>query len=317
MTSVDDDLDIRAALADLTEDQPPVPAGRLAAVRGKAVASRRRRISGAALAVAAVAALAVSLATLPRAASQQPLARQVPGWALPWPDHRNGSVPQSDLGDAVLTWRLTEAGIVNTGLRASAAEIAAYLAPYQVTWYLAQTIDHGRFVVVMFEARRLGKTQLVFGYAPASQLAGLRWPPGPFVGRGPWVLAITRAPDPDAQYAAVSGVVNSGTSSHPDDWIVMLAAPGTRSISWRAMTTRGLRSAATPASSGLAVTFAGGLTGQVLLTGLSTARGFVPLEIAALQPGERTGTLLPVPPPGPYHPASPGQYGRNTRLPDY
>ena len=291
MAPVNDDLDIRAALADLTEGQPPLPPGRLAAVRGKAAASRRSRIASAVVAAAAAAAVAVSLATLPRATLQQPPARQVPGWALPWPDHRNGSVPQSDLEYAVLSWRLTEAGIENTGLKTSPSELVAYEARYRVIWYLAQTIDRGRFVVVMFEARRLGKTQLIFGYAPASQLTGFRWPPGLSIGRGPWVLSIMRAPDPDTGRLAVGGTVNTGTSSHPDDWVVMLAAPDVRSIRWQALTTHGIRPTTTPASSGLAVTAASWLKGQVLVTGLSTEHGFVPLAVP-LGPAQCRGAQL-------------------------
>jgi hypothetical protein len=286
MAPATDDLDIRAALADLTEDQPPVPPGRLAAVHGKAAASRRRRIASAVVAAVAVVAVAVALAAVPRATSQQPLARQTPGWALPWPDHRSGGVPQSDLNYAVFSWRLTVSG--NTGMAATPAEIVAYKAPYRVTWYLAQTIDRGRFVVVMFEARRLGKTQLVFGFAPARQAARFRYPPPLEANRGPWVLAITQAPDPDTRNLAFGGAVNTGTASDPDDWIVMLAAPDVRGISWFATTTHGVRRATTPASSGLAVTDAGRLTGQVKLTGLAIAHGFVwnfPLRNAPLRPG--------------------------------
>jgi hypothetical protein len=282
MAHVDGELDIRAALADLTDGQPPVPPGRLPAVRRKAASSRRRRLASAGGAGVAVVALAVALATVPRTAPQQPLTRHVPGWALPWPDHRSGSVPQSDLDYAVLSWRLTESGIVNTGLRTSPAQLVAYEKPYQVTWYLAQTIDRGRFVVVMFEARRLGKTQLVFGYAPARLLAGFR-PSGIFVGRGPWVLAIARGPDPHTRHLAFGGTVNTGTSSHPDDWLVMVAAPGVRSISWQAFSAHGLRSGTTPAPSGIAVTNVGRLTGQVLLSGWP--RGLLPLQIVPLSPG--------------------------------
>jgi hypothetical protein len=280
MAPVDDELDIRAALADLTEGQPPVPPGRLPAVRRRAASWHRRRLASAAAAAAAVVALAVALAALPGAT--QPLARQVPAWALPWPDHRSGSVPQSDLDYAVLSWHLTVAGIVNTGLRTSPAQLVAYEKPYQVTWYLAQTIDRGRFVVVMFEARRLGKTQLVFGYAPARLLAGFR-PSGIFVGRGPWVLAIARGPDPHTRHLAFGGTVNAGTSGHPDDWLVMVAAPGVRNISWQALSAHGLRSGTTPAPSGIAVTNVGRLTGQVLLTGWP--RGLLPLQIVPLSPG--------------------------------
>jgi hypothetical protein len=63
MAQVDDELAIRAVLADMTADQPPAPPHRYGAVRRKAVLQRRRTLAGAAAAVAILvfAALAIPL----------------------------------------------------------------------------------------------------------------------------------------------------------------------------------------------------------------------------------------------------------------
>src|SRR6516165_6993377 len=108
MTPLDDDHAIRAALLDLADGQPPPPHDRFQAVRRRAIRRRWRQLSGVVTTVAAAAGLIVGLLRLPAPQPQvqpQPqAARAVPGWALAWPDHRNGSVPQSVLDLAVLTW---------------------------------------------------------------------------------------------------------------------------------------------------------------------------------------------------------------------
>jgi hypothetical protein len=99
---IDDEVAARAAFADLSAGQPPFAAGRFAAVKHRAVLRRRRQLAGGALAVAAAVALAVSVSQLADGQRPQPPARSVPRWALSWPDHRNGSVPQQVLDRAVI-----------------------------------------------------------------------------------------------------------------------------------------------------------------------------------------------------------------------
>ena len=60
----DDEVAVRAALADLTAGQPPFPAGRFAAVKHRAAMHRRRQLAGGALAVAVAVGLAVGLSQL-------------------------------------------------------------------------------------------------------------------------------------------------------------------------------------------------------------------------------------------------------------
>src|SRR5215470_16093964 len=63
MIPADDELLLRAALSDLTSDQPPAPASRYAAVRRKASARRRHHtIRVASISVLAAMAVAVSAA---------------------------------------------------------------------------------------------------------------------------------------------------------------------------------------------------------------------------------------------------------------
>jgi hypothetical protein len=61
MAQVDDEVVIRQMLAELTQDQPPAPPGRYAAVRREAVTHRRRQLAGAAAAVAILITAAVGI----------------------------------------------------------------------------------------------------------------------------------------------------------------------------------------------------------------------------------------------------------------
>jgi hypothetical protein len=185
MAGMNGDLAVRSALADLTDGQPPMPPGRFQAVRRRVARRRRQQLAAAVVCAVAVTGVVVGLVRLPAVVRAQPQARHVPGWALRWPDHRNGSVPQSVLNGAVLAWR-HEAPAVT-----SPAQIARHRQRYQVIWYVGQTIDHGRIVVVMFEVNGPAGRQLVAGFAPASQV--MRDQPGWCRGLSPWVLLVADA----------------------------------------------------------------------------------------------------------------------------
>ena len=101
----DDDVAVRAALADLTHGQPQFPAGRFGSVKRRAAQHRRRQVVGGLAAVVLAAALVAGLTQLPSVRHAPPQARKVPSWALNWPDHRNGSVPQQILDRAVIAWQ--------------------------------------------------------------------------------------------------------------------------------------------------------------------------------------------------------------------
>jgi hypothetical protein len=61
MAQIDDERAIRSVLAEMTEDQPPAPPTRYAAVRRRAIVHRRRQLAGAAAAVAILVAAAISI----------------------------------------------------------------------------------------------------------------------------------------------------------------------------------------------------------------------------------------------------------------
>jgi hypothetical protein len=61
MAQIDDERAIRSVLAEMTEDQPPAPPARYAAVRRRATVHRRRQLAGAAAAVAILVAAAIAI----------------------------------------------------------------------------------------------------------------------------------------------------------------------------------------------------------------------------------------------------------------
>jgi hypothetical protein len=61
MAQIDDELAIRGVLAEMTEDQPPAPPTRYAAIRRRAISRRRRQLAGAAAAVAILVAAAIAI----------------------------------------------------------------------------------------------------------------------------------------------------------------------------------------------------------------------------------------------------------------
>jgi hypothetical protein len=61
MAQIDDELAIRKELAEMTEDQPPAPPARYAAIRRRAAVHRRRQLAGAAAGVAILVAAAIAI----------------------------------------------------------------------------------------------------------------------------------------------------------------------------------------------------------------------------------------------------------------
>jgi hypothetical protein len=265
-----DEPAVRAALADLTGEQPDVSPARLQSVRRRAVLRRRRQLAGVVASALAVAGLVIGVTRLPAVWHPQPQARHVPGWALPWPDHRNGSVPQSVLNNAVLAWHF-QAGEVSpssvTAVKDSPAQITRYEKPYHVVWYVGQTIDHGQSVVVMFEATGPAGPQLVVGSADASQV--MQGQPAESGSASPWELTAVTAPRPSGRGSvpAVSQYVPelSSPSNTVDNWIVVLTAPGVSTVRWYAP--GNMRGRSAEKSDGLVIADAGQVTGDVVVCG--------------------------------------------------
>jgi hypothetical protein len=287
---IDDEVAARAAFADLSAGQPPFPAPRIAAVKHRAVMRHRRQLAGGVLAVAIALALAVSLTGL--AGTQQgPLhARSVPRWALAWPDHRNGSVPQQVLDRAVIAAQyggqapaldLPYGGNGTVPARgASASSVSRQANEYPVIWYVGQTIDHGRVVEVMFEMDLPGGPQLVVGQATASEVMHAQ--PAWSDTSSPWALTEVPAPNPAKPPPAIGNYVtgrsSGGGGQNPDNWMVLLMAPDVRRVSWYETTTGGPRLLSMPTSAGLAITDTGQGTGDIELTGLTTSHGATRLD---------------------------------------
>jgi hypothetical protein len=284
---IDDEIAARAAFAEMTAGQPPFPAGRFAAVKHRAIVHRRRQLVGGALAVAVAVSLAVSLSQL-AGTRQPPPARSVPQWALDWPDHRNGSVPQQVLDRAVIAAlyagpavQLPDGGRATVPpVGASAASVSRQANAHPVIWYVGQTVDDGRWVEVMFEMDGPNGRKLVVGHAAASDV--MQDQPAWSNASSPWVFTEVAAPDPVKAPPAIGdylfGRLSAVPGQNPDNWMVLLSAPTIRRVSWYETTPDGPRRLSTPTSAGLAITDTGQVTGNIELTGLTTSHGTISLN---------------------------------------
>src|SRR5436305_6181450 len=102
-----EELALRHALGEAVAGQPAAPYDRIDGVRRRHVQRRQRRL--AALGTAAVVAVAGAAIGLLGArsggdASGQFAKRDLPAWALQWPDRRDPSIPQRVLDRAVEAW---------------------------------------------------------------------------------------------------------------------------------------------------------------------------------------------------------------------
>jgi len=270
MDVVPDEVAVRQLFDDLIAGQPDAPPDRHGQIKRRVLRHRLVQTAGTLAVVACAAAVAVSVGTSARGAVPSTRQRSVPAWALPWPDHRNGSVPQHVLDGAVTAWRRFAA---IPGMPLSATPRAT------VIWYLGQTMANGEVVVVVFEADR----RLVAGWATASEVMHAR--PGRSRGSSPWVLYDVPAPKPTR--SLFIGLNVHGTTAHqdgnPDNWVVVLADPHVRGVGWTAprqsrtkTTSQGTTSSSsmaismTPAVRGLAIADAGQITGRVEVNQLET-----------------------------------------------
>jgi hypothetical protein len=276
MDVVPDEVAVRELFDELTAGQPGAPANRFDRI-GRRV--RRHRIVQAAATLAAVAVatvVAAGIGTSVTSVAPDISRRAVPAWALSWPDHRNGSVPQSVLDGAVGAWRHF-AALKGTGPTATSNR--------KVIWYVGQKVAHGEVVAVVFEVQSKAGPRLVAGWATASEVMGGQ--PGWKPGSSPWVLYDVAAPK-QAKGLFV-GLNVHGTSArpylNPDNWIVVLAAPDVQDVGWTApagssTTTNSQGTSSTssvaigiaPTVAGLAVWDSGQIYGPVQVTQLEAHR---------------------------------------------
>ncbi|MBO0823948.1 MAG: hypothetical protein J2P27_08825 [Actinobacteria bacterium] len=282
MTRADTDLAIRTALSDLTAEQPPAPHDRFQAVKQRAIRHRRRQLAGAVVTVVAALGLVAGLVQLPKL-RLGPQARALPSWALPWPDHRDGSVPQSVLDRAVLAWQYLYppntppdggSGTVPAP-GTSERQVTKQASRYPVVWYVGQTIDNDHQVVVMFEAAGPAGHELVVGQANASEV--MHNQPAWSDSVSPWVLTRVPAPSPRRPPVAIgeyaAGQLPQNTDHFGDNWMVVLMAPDVQRLTWTAETAGGQAVGSKSTSAGLVIADTGQVTGPIHLTRMLTGHG--------------------------------------------
>jgi hypothetical protein len=249
MSAAREEAALRSALVDLAADQPDQPWDRVSAVRRRHV--RRRTVQATATAAATAVAIAVALVGVHAAGGRtaEPLHRSVPSWALPWPDHRNGSVPQRVLDGAVVAWRATG------GDRHIVTPLPS---PSTIVWYAGQTVADGRAVVAVFEAadgsggrRLVTATASAADVLTAKRVNDLRAPL-------PWVVHDVPAPDPRTPPAALGAYARGGDTY--DNWVVVLAEASATGLRWSAP---GAPGGTAPVRDGLAVFDVGEVRGAV------------------------------------------------------
>ena len=218
MARIDVESALHEALTDAAIGQPAAPVDRLVGVRRR---HQRRRIAqgvGAAVAVIAVVAGTVAGIGLPGSHRVSPAHRSLPSWALPWPDHRDHSVPQSVLDGAVTAWR---------HLASDQGGQAPVAAPSQVVWYLGNRIANGEVVAVVFEVAGVTGHRLVAGWTSSDEVMQGQAPYDGQNASTPWVLYDVPAPASNFQKFIGLNVhgQSADTSMNPDNWIVVLAGP--------------------------------------------------------------------------------------------
>lgn len=240
---MNDERVLMDALHDLTAGQPGPPADRFTAVRRRHV-RRRTTMAGAAALVAAVAVVgSFLLASAVTRTTPEPLNRPVPSWALPWPDHRDGSVSQKVLDGAVSAWRRFK----DEG------------RPRMIVWYVGQTAVRDSWVVAVFEADTDSGRHLVVARAQASAVIYGQPAYRPSRG-GPWVITDVPAPDPAPSPDLVGLNLADVNSAGIPNWILVLTRPTETSLHWEAPGSPGGEA---ELDRGLAVVDTGQVRGQV------------------------------------------------------
>jgi len=212
MTSIDE-LAMRSALADLVDNQPDAPVDRFDGVRRRH--ARRRRMqaaTAAACAALAVAGVGIGVGLRPGHTSVTPAHRDVPSWALPWPEHRSASVPQPVLDGAVRAWRDRMYG----------EGAPSMYSPRKVIWYVAEPGVQKTQIAVVFEVERDdGDHRLVAGW--------LNDPANPQSSDN-WSLYDVGAPDPHDRNLVISFYLEGADLQEPDNAFLVLTDPSHRTV---------------------------------------------------------------------------------------
>lgn len=256
MGVVHDEQRLRQMLDAMTADQPETPSDRYRTIKRRAVRHRWNQAVGALAVAAAVTGAVVGVGVSGGGVNPASSSRPVPGWALPWPDHRNGSVPQRILDGAVLAW---------SHLAALSGTTWPGAAHERVIWYVGQTVARGAVVAVMFEVDGAAGHRLVAGWATAAEVMSGQ-PGWVSDGSSPWILYDVQAPPPLRRALAI-GLNTHGTSAvsgqNPDNWVVELTAPNVRYVEFSAEHPRSATITTEGGHNGLFVFDAGQLTAQV------------------------------------------------------
>jgi hypothetical protein len=313
MNVVPDEIAIRRLFDELTGGQPPAPPDRYDGIKRRFRSNRIAQAAGTIGAIAAVVVVAVGVGTSASPVAPDTSPRSLPAWALPWPDHRNGSVPQTVLVGAVTAWHHEEALT-----RAGSAKSRAFAPSRKVIWYVGQKVAGSEVIAVVFEAESPYGPRLVAGWATAAQV--MHGQPGWSPRSSPWVLYDVPAPRPAV--GLFVGLNVHGTSARrggsPDNWIVVLTDPRVLQVGWTApgpssRTVSGQGESATGSGAigiaqtqrGLAVANTGQISGRVLVTQLvvhvrNLLRDAEPVGV----PGNKASQVpqLEAPPPVPGKP---------------
>lgn len=242
---MNDETKLRDALHDLTLEQPDAPVDRVVGVRRRHVRRRTTQL-GAAAAVIAIVAVTAAFVRAPFGNDTEPANRHVPSWALPWPDHRDGSVPQDVLDKGVSAWQQLD----HVG------------TPRQIVWYVGQKTVRDTWVVAVFEADTDSGRHLVVARAPAAEV--VYGQPGTRPnGGGPWVITDVPAPDPATPPALVGLNLADVSGAGIPNWILVLTRPKETGFHWQAPGSAG---GDARLDRGLAVVDTGQVRGQVTVT---------------------------------------------------
>lgn len=221
MDAISDETAVRRMFDDLTAGQPDAPTDRHGRIKRKVLLHRVTQAAGTFAVIGAAAALAVGIGTSAHGVAPDIGPRPAPAWALPWPDHRNGSVPQRVLSGAVLAWRHQAAAHDGTPLSATANA--------RVTWYVGQTVAAGEVVAVVFEEDSAAGKRLIAGWAMAS--AVMLGQPGTSPRSSSWLLYDVAAPQPSrGLFIGLNMPGPPRPGRNPDNWIVVLAAPDVQGV---------------------------------------------------------------------------------------
>jgi hypothetical protein len=216
MTFTDEERVLHRALGEGSLGQPDAPLDRMAGIRRRHARRRVAQATAAALTVVAVGLGAALTGGAFRTSAAEPLNRPVPSWALPWPDHRDGSVPQKVLDGAVIAWRHL------TSANGSEAPVSA---PKRVIWYVGQRIDAGRVIAVVFEVDGPVEHRLVAGWVTASEVD--KGQPAFSQSSTPWVLYDVAAPA--SSFGGFVGLNAHGDAADAEgnfhNWVVLVTRP--------------------------------------------------------------------------------------------